>query len=325
MQKKSKAIIIITLLFTYIVLQFLWWEIVLVKQANEISNEKQKIIELTSSDDKLLKKQINELHEKKQMRIYMIAGEGTVFLLLLLFGVYKVNQYHKRETELIQQQNNFILSVTHELKTPIAATKLQLQTLQKHKLDDEKKQELLSNALNETERLNKLIDNVLLASRLDGNALSLTKENINVSDMITHVTNTYFKSYIEKKELYLFVEPGLFLKTDKIIFPSLIINLIENAIKYSFEKINVSVNLKKENGFVKLIISDTGKGIDEKEKLLIFNKFYRSGNEEVRSTKGTGLGLYIVKNICDAHNGKIYIQNNNPSGSVFYVEFDEKN
>ncbi|MGZ4044409.1 MAG: two-component sensor histidine kinase, partial [Bacteroidia bacterium] len=79
---------------------------------------------------------MNALHQKKKTQVMMIVGEGTVFLLLLLFGVYKVKQAHNKEFELTNQQKNFFLSITHELKTPIAATKLQLQTLQKYKLDE---------------------------------------------------------------------------------------------------------------------------------------------------------------------------------------------
>ena len=143
----------------------MWWEVLLVRQAGEINNERQKLMELSSTNPDTLKAQIDELNHKKQMRIYMIVGEGTVFLLLLLFGAYKVKQYHDRETDLAKQQKNFLLSVTHELKTPIAATKLQLQTILKHQLDKEKEKELIENALKETERLNKLIDNVLLSRR----------------------------------------------------------------------------------------------------------------------------------------------------------------
>ena len=85
----------------------------------------------------------------------MIVGEGTVFLLILLFGVYQVRKSIKKETELANQKSNFILSISHELKTPIAATKLQLQTLLKHDLERDKQKELLHNALNENNRLHK--------------------------------------------------------------------------------------------------------------------------------------------------------------------------
>ncbi len=168
MKTKSRSILFFSILFGYVLLQFTWWEILLVKQNDKIISEKQKLIELSTPDESRLKAEIADLHQKKKMQTVMIVSEGTVFLLLLLFGVYKVKQAHDKENYLNTQQKNFFLSITHELKTPIAATKLQLQTLQKQTLDPAIQQELISNALLETERLNNLIDNVLFASRFFG-------------------------------------------------------------------------------------------------------------------------------------------------------------
>lgn len=321
MQKKSRSIVIITILFAYIIAQFLWWEILLVKQTGTIIEAKQTIAALNATDQIKLKQKIEDLQREKTTRIYMIAGEGTVFLLLLLVGVIKVKRYNEREAEIAKQQKNFLLSVTHELKTPIAATKLQLQTILKHQLDKEKEKELIENALKETERLNKLIDNVLLASRMDNNQITLTKENVNVSELMDHILNSYFSTQLSSKTLNYSVEPNLYLNTDAVIFPSLIINLIENAIKYSFANVNVNVLLKKQNERILLSVSDVGCGIKDKEKNLVFDRFYRVGSEEVRSTKGTGIGLYIVKQIVDAHNAKIQIKDNNPKGTIINVEF----
>ena len=164
-------------MFGYIILQFIWWEILLVKQNNSIIEQKQKLLELSISNDSDLIFQVKELHAKKLKQTLMIVGEGTVFLLLLLYGIFKIKQAHDREDKLTQQKNNFLLSITHELKTPIAATKLQLQTLLKHQLDTEKQKELLQHALTENERINQLIDNVLLANQLNSGGFKLNKIN----------------------------------------------------------------------------------------------------------------------------------------------------
>jgi two-component system phosphate regulon sensor histidine kinase PhoR len=321
MQKKSRSIVIITILFAYIIAQFLWWEILLVKQTSTIIDGKQTIAALNSTDQWALKHQIEKLQHEKRMRAYMIVGEGTVFLLLLLVGVIKVKQYHERETELANQQKNFLLSITHELKTPIAATKLQLQTIQKHQLDKEKEKELIGNALRETERLNKLIDNVLLASRFDNNQIILDKEKINISKLTENSLHTYFNDRIMKREVKCDIEENIYLDTDKVIFPSLIINLLENAIKYSFEKIEATISLKQQNGQIIMQVCDQGLGIPDREKPLVFDRFYRVGSEEIRSTIGTGIGLYIVKQIVDAHKGNIRIKNNTPKGTIFEITF----
>ena len=319
MSKRTSFIFFV--LVGYIVLQFLWWEILLVRQSNSIISLKQNLAALSSSDDQIILRDIAELHHKKTTQVYMIVGEGTVFLLILLFGIYRVRKSVRKETELANQQSNFILSVSHELKTPIAATKLQLQTLLKHELDREKQKELLNNALNETSRLHKLVDNVLMANQIENNNLSIQKENLNLSDLVETTVKRYFSEQIEKNSINLHVEKNIEYIGDKELLASVIINLIENALKYSFESIYIEVILKTIHGKPILEIKDQGCGISDNEKEQVFQKFFRSGSETTRKTKGTGIGLFIVKSICDLHQINIKISNNQPKGSIFQMQF----
>ncbi len=320
MQKRSRSIFIFTILFAYIILQFLWWEILMVKQTTEIINEKQKIVALTSTDPQQMQVEINQLLKTKKLKTYMIAGEGTVFLLLLLYGIYRIRKAYETETQLVAQQKNFVLSVTHELKTPIAATKLQLQTLLKHKqLEENQREQLLQSALKETNRLNRLIEDVLLASQAEKNELIINTEKINLSDLTKDTIENYYKEKISNGSLRINVEPEVNVMADKLLFPSIIINLIDNAFKYSPENPQVVFELKKEGQQAQIQVSDNGIGVDVSQKEKIFLKFYRVGNEETRKTKGTGLGLYIVKTIVQAHGGKISVSNNQLKGSVFTV------
>ena len=317
----KRTTLIFSVLVGYIVLQFLWWEVLLVKQSDSIISLKQNIAALSSSDDKIIFRDIADLQQKKNARVYMIVGEGTVFLLILLFGVYQVRKSIKREAELANQKSNFILSVSHELKTPIAATKLQLQTLIKHDLDRDKQKELLNNALTENNRLHKLVDNVLMANQIENNNLSIQKENLNLSELLESTVKRYFSEQIEKKNISLNIEANIFYSGDKELLPSIFINLIENAIKYSFETISIEVLLKNINNKPFLEIKDQGCGIYDKEKETVFQKFFRSGSENTRKTKGTGIGLFIVKSICDLHQIQIKIINNQPTGSIFQIQF----
>ena len=223
MKAKSRSILILGILFGYILLQFLWWEVLLVKQTGQIIDLKQKISELSITNESTLINEIALLHQKKTMQVMMIVGEGTVFLLLLLFGIYKIKQSQDKETELNNQQKNFFLSITHELKTPIAATKLQLQTLQKQKLSEQIQQELIVNALIETERLNALIDNVLLASRLDAGEFIFTLIQKNISELVLKTVNRYYKREINSGELQVKVTNNIFGEIDETTFPSIII------------------------------------------------------------------------------------------------------
>ncbi len=318
----KRTTVIFSVLVSYIVLQFLWWEVLLVRQSNEIISEKQHLAALSSTNDALIKSDIEALEHKKTLRLYMTVGEGTVFLLILLFGINQVRKSIRKENELATQQNNFILSVSHELKTPIASSKLQLQTLLKHELDREKQIQLLNNALKETDRLHKLVDNVLLVTQVENKNNSSHLTRINLSELIEYTVERYFEMYLENKWIKLFIEPSIFIKGDKDLLPSLIINLVENAIKYSYETLQVTLTLKIENDKVLFEVADNGCGIPDSEKQKIFEKFYRSGNEETRKTKGTGIGLFIVKQICNAHQASINVTDNKPSGSVFQISFN---
>lgn len=319
MQKRT--VLIFSIFVSYIIFQFLWWEVLLVKQSNEIIKEKQNLVALSTTNFDTILKDIEELESKKNKRVYMIVGEGTVFMLILLFGIIKVRSSIKKEIELNEQQKNFILSVSHELKTPIAASKLQIQTLLKHELNRDKQIELLSNALEETERLNKLVENVLTVNQLSNKNISFHKEDFNCSELIELTVKRYFSNFVINKTLKLNIEDNIYLKADKDLIQSVVINLIENAIKYSFEEVNIVLNLKKENNKIVFEIGDNGIGISAFEKEKIFEKFYRSGNEDTRKTKGTGIGLFLVKSICDLHHASISVLPNQPKGSVFKIEF----
>jgi two-component system phosphate regulon sensor histidine kinase PhoR len=317
----KRTTLIFSILVGYIVLQFLWWEVLLVRQSDNIILLKQNIAALSSSDDQIILRDIADLQKKKNLKVYMIVGEGTVFLLILLFGVYQVRKSIKRENELANQKSNFILSVSHELKTPIAATKLQLQTLIKHDLERDKQKELLNNALIENNRLHKLVDNVLMANQIENNNLSIQKENHNLSELLENTVKRYFSEQLKNKNIALHIEPNIFYTGDKELLSSIFINLIENAIKYSFENIAIEVFLKTINNGPLLEIKDQGCGISDKEKETVFQKFFRSGSENTRKTKGTGIGLFIVKSICDLHQINAKVLNNHPNGSIFQIQF----
>jgi signal transduction histidine kinase len=313
----SKGIIYI--LFVYIIAQFLWWEILLVRQNNALIGERQKLMELTISDTTQLKSEVDKLQRSKQTKMYMVVGEGTIFLLLLLYGLNLIRKANKKEHEFLDQKNNFLLSITHELKTPLATTKLQLQTLKKHQLAVEKQQELIDIAIKENERLNSLIDNVLLATRMQENEYHMSKEKVDLSDLVNKIASVNYRAAIESGNLKLNIQPSVYCSIDKLAFPSILTNLVDNAFKYSGDMEDVSINLTKKDNSVLIEVSDRGIGIKESEKAKIFDQFYRSGSEETRKTKGTGLGLFIVKYLVEKHGGGISVKNNSPSGSVFQL------
>ncbi|MDQ3047266.1 MAG: ATP-binding protein [Bacteroidota bacterium] len=309
------------LLVAYVLIQFIWWGLLMVELNNEIYRLKTEVNLLQGASAEEIINEGNLLNAKLQKRWIMIAGEGIVFLGVLILGIFQVRKTFRKEKLLSLQQNNFLLSVTHELKSPIASTKLQLQTLQKRDLDRAKTLEILGNAISDTDRLNNLVENILLAAKIDNSTYPLFKEEYDLSKYIAEGMQQTISSFNYKQRIQLDIEPGIFMKIDRTNFPSIILNLLENAVKYSDPDSTIRLTLKKKNADIVLSVSDEGHGIPADEKKKIFQKFYRIGNEETRKTKGTGLGLYIVDYLVEQHNGSITVKNNSPRGSVFEVVF----
>ena len=264
--------------------------------------------------------EINFLEEKISDRRWMVLGEGGVFILILVWGTIVMLGAYKKEMLLARQQKNFLLSITHEFKSPLAAIKLYLETLLRHDLDKQKEHSFINSAINDTDRLNNLVENALLANLIDHKGYSFSKEEVNFSALVRLMTQK-FQQLPDHVILNIQIEDGQIVYGDKNALTLLINNLLENAWKYSLREKNVSVKVYSSDKNVILEIGDQGIGIPDKEKPKIFDKFYRVGNEETRRTKGTGLGLFICKYIILKHQGKIQIHDNQPHGTIFRLEF----
>ena len=259
----------------------------------------------------------------KHSNIGMISGELSVFLVVFFFGALHLHRSINKEKHLRQRQKNFLMSVTHELKSPLASIKLFLQTIQKRDLDREQRLNFIEKCLNDIERLDDLVENMLLATKIDNQAYSFPKEKINFSLLVDSVVNRLqiHKCDGNQQTINAEIEPQVEVVGDKFALTSVVNNLIENAVKYSPPCMVVDVKLFRKNNEVHFIVADHGIGIADTEKPHIFEKFYRVGNEDTRNTKGTGLGLFIVKQVLDKHEATIHIRDNRPNGSVFEVVF----
>lgn len=322
--KGSRPLFIFYLLVAYVFVQFAWWTFSMFQLNNEISGLKNELNLLKGESAEQIAIQGNEINAKLHKRWVMISSEGAVFIGLLLLGIFQVRKTFKKETELADRQRNFLLSVTHELKSPLASAKLQLQTLQKRELDKEKQTEIISNAIADTDRLNNLVENILLAAKIDNSTFQLHPERTELSSYITENMNQMIRLFNYNQKVVLDIDPGIYLDIDRTSFPSIIINLFENAVKYSPGNSTITLSLKKQNNTVILAVKDEGSGIPETDKEKIFEKFYRAGNEDTRRTKGTGLGLYIVKHIAGQHHAIVNVRNNSPKGSIFEVVFSNR-
>ena len=307
-------------LLAYIVVALVFWELSLQRQSGHIYA--QELITLKSQIDST--SYPGEYHRQKEMlednlrkRTYQYVAEGSTFLIVILIGASIVFTSFRRRIKLSRQQNNFMLSVTHELKSPIAAMKLNLQTLEKHKLDDENRIKLIERCIKEANRLNDLCNNVLFTSQIDSRQYRHTSEQFNLSEMLERITEQYAQRYPQRFEED--IRPGCRIKGDAVMLQIAINNLLENAIKYTPQDKPITVQLTTEGHNLLIRVIDEGEGIAESEKKKIFEKFYRVGNEESRTSKGTGLGLYLVSKIIVQHKGRITVKDNTPSGAIFEV------
>ncbi len=293
---KRQTGIFFYILGLYVVLQFAWWGFHLIELTEELKRN--------SSD--------------VSKRVIMIIGEGLVFFSILIFGLWKIRSSIKKELQLSERQNNFLLSVTHELKTPLAANKLYLQTIQKRNLDEEKRKSLMEKAIQENERLEGMIENILNASRLENNALKPHKEETNVTVLFEQIAERFQKRN-QQELLNLNLEKDLIFNLDVFFVETIINNLLENALKYGGANGNIELYLFRKADHLIFGVKDEGPGIQKEEIKEVFEKFYRSGNEDTRQQKGSGLGLFIVAELVRMHQGKVNCRENTPRGANFEI------
>lgn len=254
-----------------------------------------------------------ETERFRQRNIWLY--QSILLLILVAAGIYGVYYSIDSIYKLNKRQNNFLLSVTHEFKTPIASIRLMLQTSKHPKVNDEKRAELIENSIQNTYRLEELAENMLTAMQIENDKYQYQLSEVNLSQMVAEVV----KNQEIKGEILAHIEQGVSLIGDGFIWRMVVNNLIENAFKYSDNQpIEVSLLLREDKKILE--VKDRGIGIRKEDLKSIFKKFYRVQDEETRTTKGTGLGLFIVKQAVEKHNGKVYVNANKPKGSVFTIE-----
>ena len=262
---------------------------------------------------KALEKNANDLRREQTM----IATEGFVFLSLLIAGLVMVRNTYVKERKLNLQQKNFILSVSHELKTPLAAMRLSTETLKKRELTKEQTERVLSANMEEIDRLTGLLDKVFVTTKLDQESYTLEFASIDLSNLISGLASRFQE--IKQVKLLTDIEEDIRVVSDSQVLEIVVMNLLDNAVKYGMGK-DITVHLCQQgnNGILKVI--DQGLGIPDAEKKEVFQRFYRLEDEEYKGVEGTGLGLFIVKELLTKIDSTVSIANNSPSGSVINVE-----
>lgn len=266
------------------------------------------------------KDEIARIDRRFEAKLRAFYSEAIVFTTSVILGVLWVFSRLESLLNLNRMQNNFLLLVTHELKTPLAAIKLSAQTLSQRKLPEDMQKEVIKQTIQNSDRLNELIDNVLLATKIDGNSYQYNFETIDLVNIIRKAAQQVLVPPVFSGTIVIPNEEFL-LTADAISINLVFNNLFQNALKYAGENADIRISFINEDNRLKVILTDNGPGILPDEKKRIFRKFYRTGDESTRKTKGTGLGLFLVKQILNMHGAKITVDNNEPKGAKFTLTF----
>lgn len=264
-------------------------------------------------------KTIYDLVRARTTQNLILIGAITI---LIIIGIWFVFRNVKKEIQLAQIKADFVSNVSHELRTPLSLISMFAETLQMGRVkSEEKKNEYYSIIHSETSRLSGIVNKVLNFSKMEAGKRTFHMEKSDLNELSENIFNTY-KFHLENNNFDFHYECGENLPLvdiDKDAVSEAIINLIDNAVKYSEENRSVILRTGKERNYVFVEVEDRGVGISEADQKKIFEKFFRVSTGHVHNTKGTGLGLSLVKQIVDAHNGKILLSSTPGKGSRFRI------
>jgi len=261
-------------------------------------------------------------YRDEQMRhLRMFAYEGPFFLLVMLLGLYIIGRSLKSEQELKRRQQNFLMAASHEFRTPISTLRLLAQTLQMRELSREKQLAYLTHMSHEIDRLEDLSERLLATSRLAQGLGQIKPERHDLNQAVSRCLARQQNTLVARG-VTLHLEPAptpLPVDLDPEAFSLVLSNLLDNAVKYSpGPQKPVWVRLRREGSQAVLEVEDRGVGLSRGELQQIFEPFYRVGDEQTRSTRGLGLGLYLVKSITELMGGRVWAEAL-PQGSRFVL------
>lgn len=253
---------------------------------------------------------------------WTLFAVGTAFICLLLAGVIIYTILSIKAINLTRRQSNFIDSVTHELKSPIASMKLYLQTLYRRQVSHDQQASFYQFMLEDIERLDHLINQMLDAGRLDSARTDGEMEDIDLPDVLRQCAELVCLRYrVPQETVRLDLQPCT-VRARRADLDMLFRNLLDNAVKYAGTPPDVEVTLCMETPQTALVrIADNGRGIPAKMRRKIFGRFVRLGSELEREKPGTGLGLYIAGTVARRLRSRIRVRDRRPSpGTVFEVQ-----
>jgi len=264
---------------------------------------------------------IEDLVRQRAITNILLIGLLTIVLIL---GVWIVYRNIKREVELAQIKSEFVSNVSHELRTPLSLISMFSETLEMDRVKtEERKKEYYSIISSEANRLSKIVNSILNFSKMEAGKRQFNFVDSYLNDVVENVYRSY-KFHLEQKSFSLDIQKDEtipIIKIDEEAVSEAIVNLVDNAVKYSDNEKQITIRTGLENNFAFVEVEDKGIGIPEKDQKKIFDKFFRVSSGNVHNVKGSGIGLSLVKYIVDAHKGKIELSSEVGKGSKFRLLF----
>jgi signal transduction histidine kinase len=250
---------------------------------------------------------------------------GVIFFALIITGLILNTIFLVREIRRSEQHDAFLNSITHELKTPIASIKLYLETLRSREVAREKQLEFYDVMLSDTDRLLDTVEQVLEASRTREKKRGLNLEELDINKVLRDAVGTVQSRYHLDEGVIRLAEPSeeLHVVADEAEMQTAFVNLLDNAVKYSGDDKRISIRTKASrlNNKVEVFVKDNGIGIPQNDLKRVFKRFYRVTGNAMNGTKGTGLGLFIVKSIIEKHGGRLRAESRGEGrGSTFFIQ-----
>ena len=264
---------------------------------------------------------IEELVRERFYRSLFLLG---ILDIMIIAGAMFVYRTIRRELELAQLKSDFVSNVSHELRTPLSLIRMFGETLEMGRISsEEKKQEYYTTILRETERLTRLVNNILNFSRMESGRKEDQLADIDLNAVVLNVLSSYeshlaHHGFTVRKEI---TEPLPPIRADGEAVSEMLLNVIDNAIKYSDKEKALRITTGSSDQHVYVEVEDHGIGIAPSEQKKIFDKFYRVSTGSVHETKGSGLGLTLVRHMMDAHNGEVSVESQHGKGSTFRLTF----
>jgi signal transduction histidine kinase len=264
-----------------------------------------------------------QLEDDRIRRLRRIGWEGAFFLLVLVAAMAVLAQALHQDAQLRRRQQNFLAAVTHEFKSPLASIKLSAETLALRDPPPEKRRALVDRLLADIDRMDAMIGNILDTARLEEGRVQLQPERVSVASAVRALADEIGpRAAAAGVSFTAEAGPELEVQADPIALRTVLRNLVDNAIKATVANGGGTVSLRAEEAgaFVKLVVRDTGVGFAANETNRLFEKFYRPGDELRRKTRGSGLGLYIVRRFVELEHGRVSAHSDGPGhGAVFTV------